>query len=102
MLATVMHLLRGTPYIYQGEEIGMINPNYQTITDYVDVETLNAYDELKQEGLSDAQALAIIQAKSRDNSRTPCTGITLLMPVLPQELLGLGLKIKIKLMLQLN
>ena len=71
MLATVMHLLRGTPYIYQGEEIGMINPNYQTITDYVDVETLNAYDELKKEGLSDAKALTIIQAKSRDNSRTP-------------------------------
>lgn len=71
MLATVMHLLRGTPYIYQGEEIGMINPNYQTITDYVDVETLNAYDELKKEGLSDAKALAIIQVKSRDNSRTP-------------------------------
>ena len=71
MLATVMHLLRGTPYIYQGEEIGMINPNYQKITDYVDVETLNAYDELKKEGLSDAKALAIIQAKSRDNSRTP-------------------------------
>ena len=71
MLATVMHLLRGTPYIYQGEEIGMINPNYQKITDYVDVETLNAYDELKKQGLSDAKALAIIQAKSRDNSRTP-------------------------------
>lgn len=71
MLATVMHLLRGTPYIYQGEEIGMINPSYQNIADYVDVETHNAYDELRQKGCSSAEALAIIQAKSRDNSRTP-------------------------------
>lgn len=71
MLATVMHLLRGTPYIYQGEEIGMVNPNYQNITDYVDVETLNAYKELQQKGRSSKEALAIIQAKSRDNSRSP-------------------------------
>lgn len=71
MLATVMHLLRGTPYIYQGEEIGMVNPNYQNITDYVDVETLNAYKELQQKGMSSKEALAIIQAKSRDNSRSP-------------------------------
>lgn len=71
MLATVMHLLRGTPYIYQGEEIGMINPSYQNIADYVDVETHNAYDELRQKGCSSAEALAIIQEKSRDNSRTP-------------------------------
>lgn len=71
MLATVMHLLRGTPYIYQGEEIGMIDPNYDDIKDYVDVETLNAYKELKEASVSDKAALAIIQAKSRDNSRTP-------------------------------
>ncbi|MCC3238304.1 alpha,alpha-phosphotrehalase, partial [Pediococcus acidilactici] len=42
MLATTIHLLRGTPYIYQGEEIGMSDPNYQSIDDYVDVEALNA------------------------------------------------------------
>lgn len=71
MLATVMHLLRGTPYIYQGEEIGMIDPNYEQISDYVDVETHNAYHELKKHGVSEQDALAIIQAKSRDNSRTP-------------------------------
>lgn len=71
MLATVIHLLRGTPYIYQGEEIGMIDPNYDDIKDYVDVETLNAYKELKEASVSDKDALAIIQAKSRDNSRTP-------------------------------
>lgn len=71
MLAAVMHLLRGTPYIYQGEEIGMIDPNYDDIKDYVDVETLNAYKELKEASVSDKAALAIIQAKSRDNSRTP-------------------------------
>ena len=66
-----MHLLRGTPYIYQGEEIGMIDPNYEQISDYVDVETHNAYHELKKHGVSEQDALAIIQAKSRDNSRTP-------------------------------
>ncbi|RHW54132.1 alpha,alpha-phosphotrehalase [Lactobacillus bombicola] len=71
MLATVLHLLRGTPYIYQGEEIGMINPNYQSITDYVDIETKNAYQELLKKGLDEQKALAIIQAKSRDNSRSP-------------------------------
>ena len=71
MLATVIHLLRGTPYIYQGEEIGMIDPNYEQISDYVDVETHNAYHELKKHGVSEQDALAIIQAKSRDNSRTP-------------------------------
>ncbi|RMC52091.1 alpha,alpha-phosphotrehalase [Lactobacillus sp. ESL0228] len=71
MLATVIHLLRGTPYIYQGEELGMINPNYQKIDDYVDIETKNAYQELLHQGLSSHDALTIIQAKSRDNSRSP-------------------------------
>ena len=71
MLATSIHLLRGTPYIYQGEEIGMINPDYRTIEDYVDVETKNAYKKLLKEGCSKQQALAIIHERSRDNSRTP-------------------------------
>ncbi|WP_416354081.1 alpha,alpha-phosphotrehalase [Agrilactobacillus fermenti] len=71
MLATTSHLLRGTPYIYQGEEIGMINPHYQSIADYVDVESKNAYQRLLNKGASPAAAFAIIQAKSRDNSRTP-------------------------------
>ncbi|HFI0463960.1 TPA: alpha,alpha-phosphotrehalase [Streptococcus suis] len=71
MLATVIQLLRGTPYIYQGEEIGMTDPNYQSIDDFVDIETHNNYQILLDKGLSQEEALAIIQAKSRDNSRTP-------------------------------
>ena len=52
MLATTMHLLRGTPYIYMGEEIGMINPDYQSIDDYDDVEAKNAYQSLLDQGKS--------------------------------------------------
>lgn len=69
--AQTIHLLRGTPYIYQGEEIGMTNPNYQDINDFVDVETLNAYEELKEKGLEHEEIMDIIREKSRDNSRTP-------------------------------
>lgn len=71
MLATATHLLRGTPYIYMGEEIGMIDPHYESMSDYVDVECLNAYDELKSRGMDDKEAFEIIQSKSRDNSRIP-------------------------------
>lgn len=71
MLATVMHLLRGTPYIYMGEEIGMTDPTYQSMADYVDIESLNAYQELLTNGKTPAEAFEIIQTKSRDNSRTP-------------------------------
>lgn len=71
MLAQTIHFLRGTPFIYQGEEIGMTNPNYQHIDDYVDIETHNAYQKLKEEGLPEDQIMDIIQAKSRDNARTP-------------------------------
>lgn len=71
MLATAMHLLRGTPYIYQGEEIGMTNPNFSDIHQYKDIETLNYYKILLNRGHNPQSALAIIQAKSRDNSRTP-------------------------------
>ncbi|WP_161878267.1 alpha,alpha-phosphotrehalase [Alkalibacterium sp. MB6] len=71
MLAQTIHLLRGTPYVYQGEEIGMTNPNYATIDDYVDVETHNAYKSLLENGLSEDDAIEIIKEKSRDNGRTP-------------------------------
>ncbi|MEE6727924.1 alpha,alpha-phosphotrehalase [Pediococcus acidilactici] len=71
MLATTIHLLRGTPYIYQGEEIGMSDPNYQSIDDYVDVEALNAYHTLLKSGHSPQDALAIVKSKARDNSRVP-------------------------------
>lgn len=71
MLAASIHLSRGTPYIYMGEEIGMIDPDYDTMADYVDVESINAYQLLLDQGQSPEQAFKIIQAKSRDNSRTP-------------------------------
>ncbi|VRC92161.1 alpha,alpha-phosphotrehalase [Streptococcus pneumoniae] len=71
MLAASTHLSRGTPYIYMGEEIGMIDPDYDSMADYVDVESLNAYQMLLEEGKSQQEAFQIIQAKSRDNSRIP-------------------------------
>lgn len=71
MLAATIHLSRGTPYIYQGEEIGMTNPNFETIEEYQDVETLNMYQELIKNGLGPEQVMKRIRAKSRDNSRTP-------------------------------
>lgn len=71
MLADSIHLSRGTPYIYMGEEIGMIDPDYDSMADYVDVESLNAYQMLLEEGKSQQEAFQIIQAKSRDNSRIP-------------------------------
>ncbi|PYZ92460.1 alpha,alpha-phosphotrehalase [Salipaludibacillus keqinensis] len=71
MLATTIHMMQGTPYIYQGEEFGMTNPKFSSIDDYRDVETLNLYESKKQEGMDDQEILKVIQAKSRDNSRTP-------------------------------
>lgn len=71
MLATVMHLQRGTPYIYQGEEIGMVDPSYENMSDYVDIEALNAYKELLAEGMNEANAFEVVASKARDNSRTP-------------------------------
>lgn len=71
MLAASIHLSRGTPYIYMGEEIGMVDPDYDSMADYVDVESLNAYQMLLEEGKSQEEAFQIIQAKSRDNSRIP-------------------------------
>ncbi|MCI9559891.1 MAG: alpha,alpha-phosphotrehalase [Lachnospiraceae bacterium] len=71
MLAAMIHLMRGTPYIYQGEEIGMTNPHYEKISQYRDVESLNYYEILLQQGKTKADALSILAARSRDNSRTP-------------------------------
>lgn len=72
MLATFTLMLQGTPYIYQGEEIGMTNVAFETIEDYRDVETLNMYRELVEEKGANPQALLkVINAKSRDNARTP-------------------------------
>lgn len=71
MLAASIHLSRGTPYIYMGEEIGMIDPDYDSMSDYVDIESLNAYQILLDQGKSSEEAFTIIKAKSRDNARTP-------------------------------
>jgi oligo-1,6-glucosidase len=72
LLATFLHLLQGTPYIYQGEEIGMTNVAFPSIDDYHDIETLNMYREaLARGGTEPARLMAMIHKKSRDNARTP-------------------------------
>ena len=71
MLATVLHGLQGTPYVYQGEEFGMTNPYFDDIRKYRDVESTNMYKILLDRGLSEKEVLDILMQKSRDNSRTP-------------------------------
>lgn len=71
MLAGMIHLMRGTPYIYQGEEIGMKNAHYPSIEQYRDVESLNYYRILLKQGKTEVEALEILASRSRDNSRTP-------------------------------
>ena len=71
MLATVLHGLQGTPYIYQGEEFGMTNPYFDDISKYRDVESTNNYKILLNKGCSKEEAIEILMQKSRDNSRTP-------------------------------
>lgn len=70
-LATAIHGLKGTPYIYQGEEIGLTNAGYTSIDEYMDIESLNYYNILKLQGKSEEEVIRILGAKSRDNSRTP-------------------------------
>lgn len=71
MLAMVLHGMQGTPYIYQGEELGMTNPHFTRIIDYRDVESHNMFAELRAQGHKPENLLAILASKSRDNSRTP-------------------------------
>ncbi|QDF97212.1 glucohydrolase [Azoarcus sp. DD4] len=71
MLATALHFLKGTPYIYQGEEIGMTNVRFDDIADYQDIESLNLYRERTAAGVPPAEMLAGIHANGRDNARTP-------------------------------
>ncbi|WFQ79006.1 alpha,alpha-phosphotrehalase [Xenorhabdus sp. SF857] len=71
MLAMVLHGMQGTPYIYQGEELGMTNPHFTRIEDYRDIESLNMYQERIEKGMQAEDILAILAQKSRDNSRTP-------------------------------
>ncbi len=71
MLATALHMLQGTPYIYQGEEFGMTNPDFNSIDEYRDVESLNIFNIKKNEGMAAQEIIDILKQKSRDNSRTP-------------------------------
>lgn len=70
-LALAIHGLRGTPYVYQGEELGMTNAHFSRIEDYRDVESQNYYRILREQGKSDAEAMEVVMARSRDNGRTP-------------------------------
>ena len=71
MLATCLHLLQGTPYIYQGEEIGMTNVKFESIDQYRDLETLNMYNEKMEQGIDEQKIFESIYVKGRDNARTP-------------------------------
>ncbi|MDD9158169.1 alpha,alpha-phosphotrehalase [Aliivibrio sp. S4TY2] len=73
MLASSVHMMQGTPYIYQGEEIGMTNPHYTSIDQYRDLESTNMFDIMvnQEKSVSEAEMLEILDQKSRDNSRTP-------------------------------
>ena len=71
LLATLTHTLQGTPFIYQGEEIGMTNVKFAGIQDYRDIDTLNFYGESMAANVDKAEIMAAIYARSRDNARTP-------------------------------
>lgn len=71
MLAAVLHMMKGTPYIYQGEEFGMPNPGYETIEEYQDIESLNVYQERMAEGIPEKTIMQGIIRQSRDNARSP-------------------------------
>ncbi len=70
-LATVLHLHRGTPFVYQGDELGMTNAALEGPEDLRDIESVNAYREMLERGLAPGDAMAAIRAKSRDHARTP-------------------------------
>jgi oligo-1,6-glucosidase len=72
LLGTFLHFMQGTPYVYQGEELGMTNVRFATIDEYQDIESVNMYREaVNERGLQPADVLASIYAKGRDNARTP-------------------------------
>ena len=71
MLATALHGLKGTPYIYQGEEIGMTNAHFTDISQYRDIESLNYYNLMKRKGKPEEEIYESLRRKSRDNARTP-------------------------------
>ncbi len=71
MLAILLHGMKGTPYIYQGEEIGMTNIDFNNIEDFADIEAINAYKERISLGYDEKDVLNSLRAKARDNARTP-------------------------------
>ncbi|KWW21268.1 glucohydrolase [Peribacillus simplex] len=71
MLATLLHGMKGTPYIYQGEEIGMTNAAFTSIEDYIDIETQNIYKERMAAGFNEEEIMKSFYMKARDNARTP-------------------------------
>ncbi|WP_018924276.1 glycoside hydrolase family 13 protein [Salsuginibacillus kocurii] len=71
MLATCLHGMKGTPYIYQGEEIGMTNVAFSSIAEYEDIESINWYNEKRKQGVPEEELLQSIHARGRDNARTP-------------------------------
>ncbi|WP_034670520.1 glycoside hydrolase family 13 protein [Ectobacillus panaciterrae] len=71
MLATCLHMMQGTPYVYQGEEIGITNVRFEHLADYRDVEILNMYKERTQQGFAYEDIMESIYVKGRDNARTP-------------------------------
>ena len=71
MLATLLHGMKGTPYIYQGEELGMTNVKFEDINEYNDIESLNMYKDRLSKGYTHDEIMASIYAKGRDNARTP-------------------------------
>ena len=72
MLATCLHMMQGTPYVYQGEELGMTNCPFNTLENFRDLESINAFHELTEQGKkTEEEMLAAISYKGRDNARTP-------------------------------
>ncbi|CAM4021265.1 glycoside hydrolase family 13 protein [Alkalicoccus chagannorensis] len=71
MLALLLHMMKGTPFIYQGEEIGMTNVQFEEIADYQDIETINMYNEQRRNGVPHEELMHRIYTKGRDNARTP-------------------------------
>ena len=72
LLATCLHMMQGTPYVYQGEELGMCNAYFDDLADYRDIESLNAYKELTETcGVSHEEMMGYLKRVSRDNARTP-------------------------------
>ncbi len=71
MLGTLLHMMKGTPYVFQGEELGMKDVPFESLGDYRDIESLNMIDELRSDGLSEDEIRRILYLRSRDNARTP-------------------------------